>query len=211
MYVPETEEEQIEQLKGWLKDYGPSFIIGVVLALAVGFGWNYWQQRQLRLSEQASIEYTRVLNDLVEDNVEDARTKAQAIITTFKRTPYALWSAMTLAKLDASQKKYDDAKTHLQWVIDNAKDVSIKQTARLRLATILLTEKNYDLALRALIPIEDATFNGLIEETKGDIYSAQGDKQKAVIAYKKAVDILNTQGIAKPFLLTMKLQNADTL
>jgi len=54
MYVPESEDEQLEQLKGWLRDYGPSFIIGVVLALAIGFGWGYWQKRQLRISQSAS-------------------------------------------------------------------------------------------------------------------------------------------------------------
>ncbi len=211
MYVPETEEEQLEQLKSWLKDYGPSFIIGVVLALSVGFGWNYWQQRQLRLSEQASIAYTRVLNDLVEDNVEDARIKAEAIVTTFKHTPYALWSAMALAKMDVDEKKYADAKTHLQWVMDHAKDASLLQTARLRFAKVLLAEKNNALALTTLNKVDDATFEGLIEETKGDIYAAAGETEKAVVAYKKAIRILKEQGIANPAFLIMKLQNVDAL
>ncbi len=211
MYVPESEDEQLEQLKGWLRDYGPSFIIGVVLALAIGFGWGYWQKRQLRISQSASLEYTRVLNDFVQDNLDDARTKAEHIISAYKRTPYALWSAMTLAKIDITENKFPEAKKHLQWVLDSAKDTSIKQTARVRLAKIYIAEDNADAALELLKTVDNKTFDGLTQDTKGDAYLAKGDKPAAITAYKNAISTLTNQGITPPSFLTMKLQNVDSI
>lgn len=211
MYVPESEDEQLEQLKSWLRDYGPSFIVGVVLAIAIGFGWNYWQQRQLRTSQSASIEYTQVLNAVVQDNISDARSKAEHIMSAYKKTPYALWSAMTLAKLDINENKFPEAKLHLQWVIDNAHDSAIKQTARIRLAKIFIAEKQTDTALNLLKTVDNATFDGLTQDTTGDAYLAKGDKTAAAAAYQKAIKALNNQGITPPSFLTMKLQNLDSI
>lgn len=212
MYVPETEEEQIEQLKGWLRDYGPSFAIGVVLALVIGFGWNYWQQHKLRIARAASVEYSFIMNDVMQDNFSDARIKANHIIKEYSHTPYALWSAMALARLDIEHDEYDAAREQLQWVIDNSKDKAITQTARIRLAKIFIAEKKPDLAIAQLeLKSAGPHFSALIQGTLGDAYIAQGNKTAAKKAFQTAVTSLEKQGINPPAFLKMKLQNVDSL
>ncbi len=41
-----TEQEQVELLKNWIKQYSLVILAGVLIA-AIGIsGWRYWQQRQ---------------------------------------------------------------------------------------------------------------------------------------------------------------------
>ena len=50
-----TEEEQVEQLKKWWKENGLSIVGGVVVGLALVFGWRSWQHHQLERSAHSTI------------------------------------------------------------------------------------------------------------------------------------------------------------
>ena len=39
----ETEEEQVEKLKAWLKENGLSIVMGIVIGVGGIGGYNYWQ------------------------------------------------------------------------------------------------------------------------------------------------------------------------
>ncbi|MFL6651668.1 MAG: tetratricopeptide repeat protein, partial [Sulfurifustaceae bacterium] len=41
-----TDQEQVERLKAWFKDYGGALLIGVALGLILLFGNKYWRQYQ---------------------------------------------------------------------------------------------------------------------------------------------------------------------
>ena len=56
-----TEQEQIQQLKNWLKQYGPTIIAGVVLALGMSWGWHYYQNYRNNILAQASLVYDEML------------------------------------------------------------------------------------------------------------------------------------------------------
>ena len=52
-----TEQEQIEQLKTWIKQYGLTILFGIVIALVLSFSWHYWQQyRAARQRPQRRIQ-----------------------------------------------------------------------------------------------------------------------------------------------------------
>lgn len=211
MHVTHTEAEQIEQLKGWLKDYGPSFFIGAALALIIGFGWHYWQTKKIHAAYAASVDYSIVINDVAKNEFSAARRKAKDVMTDFPSTPYAAWSAMALAKIDVQENKLADANTHLQWVLDHTRDSTVKQTARLRLARVMIAQGKPADAINLLNTIDNDGYLGLVFSIKGDAYITQNAIAKAKAAYKKAIKAFDDNGLNPPKLLKMKLQNVGIL
>ena len=49
-----NEEEQLEVLKRYWKEYGFVCIIAVVLAISVSFGWRYYQKQKAISARHAS-------------------------------------------------------------------------------------------------------------------------------------------------------------
>ena len=49
-----TEQEELEKLKAWWKNYGPALLIGVVIGVALLFGNKYWKEHKERQREEAS-------------------------------------------------------------------------------------------------------------------------------------------------------------
>ena len=52
-----TDKEEREFIKKWWNDYGKLLMVAVVVGLCVGFGWRYWRQHKITMSEQASATY----------------------------------------------------------------------------------------------------------------------------------------------------------
>ena len=52
-----TEEEQLEVLKRWWKDYGKTVVAAIVAAVVVYFAWTAWQDKQRVKAESASSQY----------------------------------------------------------------------------------------------------------------------------------------------------------
>jgi predicted negative regulator of RcsB-dependent stress response len=55
-----TDEEQVEALKNWWKDNGTSLLAGVVVVLAVMFGFRKWQDSQSVTMGEASDLYQQI-------------------------------------------------------------------------------------------------------------------------------------------------------
>ena len=56
-----TEEEQLEQLRRWWNDNGRATVVAIIVALAIGFGWQGWKQHSQSQREGASDLYQRML------------------------------------------------------------------------------------------------------------------------------------------------------
>ena len=60
MEIYETEEEQVAALKDWWKENGTSVITGVIAAVLIVAGWNFWQSHQKDKMSQASTVYQQL-------------------------------------------------------------------------------------------------------------------------------------------------------
>ena len=49
-----NENEQWEAIKAWWKKNGIQLIVVMIIGLAVGFGWRYWESHRLNQKEAAS-------------------------------------------------------------------------------------------------------------------------------------------------------------
>lgn len=201
-----TEQEQIQQLKAWVKQYGPAIIGGIVLALVISFGWRYWQSYQDRILTHASGVYDELLTMRAQQNGAGTQVQAEKLLRNYPKTPYAQMASLMLAREAVQQKNYKEAITRLNWVIDHSKDKGLRQIARTRIARILIADNKPQEAITLLDKVDDKSFMGLINEIKGDAYLALNNPAAARTAYKKAVEELPAMEAARP-ILQMKLEN----
>ena len=204
-----TEQEQIEILKKWIKQYSLVILAGVVIAILVITGWRYYQQRQTKILSHASAVYDEMLTKRAQNDPAATSIQAQKLFKHYSQTTYGQMAAFMLARDAAVKKQYIEAEKHLNWVLDHSSIPSMRQIARLRLARVLIAEEKPDEALSVLKKIEDKSFNGLTEEIRGDAYLIKNDRIKARESYKQALVDLPNAEVIRP-LLQMKYDNLAT-
>lgn len=201
-----TEQEQIELLKNWIKQYSMVVLSGVVIALFAVTGYRYWQQRQAKILSHASSVYDEMLSARGQNNPAETQTQARKLFKHYSKTTYGTISALMLARSAVVRKDYPEAEKQLNWVIDHGKIASLRQIARIRLARVMISERKADEALKVLDYTEDNTFVGLIDEVKGDAYLALNKTDSARDSYKQALTELPNAEVNRP-LLQMKYDN----
>lgn len=201
-----TEQEQIELLKQWVKQYSLVILAGLILSLISITGWRYWQAREMRIRTHASAVYDEMLTARAQNNIAAVQVQSNKLFSHYTKTTYAQFAAFMLARDAVISKNYPEAEKQLQWVIDNSNSSSFRQIARTRLARLLITEKHPDQALTLLNTVDDSNFNGLTDEVKGDAYVALKDTNKAREAYQQALKELPNAEVIRP-ILRMKYDN----
>lgn len=210
-----SEEEQIEAIKSFWAKNGNSIITGILLALAVIFGYQFWTNSNIEKAELASEAYEQVIEAqqavFAEGSTEEDKTNllslANAVISEHGKTTYAQLTAFLLAKLAVEDGKPEESAKQLQWILDQKPNKGIELTAKLRLAKVHLAQEKYDEALALLSSESSASHKAAYEELKGDIYRLKGENDKARNAYQLAVGTVKSSGTFVNPLLQMKLDD----
>jgi len=198
MEIYSTEEQQAEAIKRFFCENGLSLALGVIVGLGGLYGWKAYNQNQITTAEQASDAYTKLVES---DNV---LASADAFISENKDTQYATLAAFVAAKEAVDAQKLDVANEKLSWIVSNVDNAQLKAIATTRLARVQIAQQQYDDALSTLnAPLPEA-FNANVAELKGDIYTQQGNKEQARVAYQAAVD---AGGLTSNPLLQIKLDD----
>jgi len=198
-----TDDETVEEIKAWWKENGSAVIAGIGIAIVSLFGWDYWKSWKENSATQASALYEQA-QKTAGVSLEKSLPDLQKLQQDYSSTPYAALASMKAAQQYAEKGDYPAAASSLQWVIDHGKDDALKGVASVRLARVLLAMKKPDDALKWVSQTYPASYQSLLEELKGDIYSAQNKLDDARAAYDKA--ILSNAGGSKE-LLKMKRDN----
>ena len=203
MDVYQTEEQQVEAIKGFWKENGNAVIAGLVLGFAGFIGFNYYKDAQLANEIATSDAYQTVMESAGKD--EKAFTeKGSKFIAENKESSYASLTALALAKAAATHKDWSQVAKHLTVAIDNATDQGIKAIASVRLARVQIQLEQYSDALATLSVTLPESFKAAIAETKGDVYFKQGKTELARNAYQAALDV---EGQENNGALQMKLND----
>ncbi len=198
MDIYSTEEQQAEAIKRFFRENGISLALGVIVGLGGLYGWKAYNQNQITTAEQASDEYTTLVQS------DDVLGAADTFIKNNQDTSYATLAAFVAAKDAVNAKKLDLASEKLSWIVTNAQSEELKAIAITRLARIQLAQSKFDEALSTLnSPLPEA-YNANVAELKGDIYIAQGNKDQARTAYQAAAD---AGGLTTNPLLQIKLDD----
>lgn len=202
MSAYQTEEEQVEALKRWWKENGTSIIAGIVIGLAGVFGWQAWGNYQDRVGKDASIAFSQLVSAEQQGDLESASKQAELLRLEYESSNYAVFAALTQAKLKLDQGDSSAARSQLEWAMAQSDNESLKLLAQLNLARILLSEGELDGAEK-LAGVTTGGFAGDFAQLRGDIAAARGDKQAALEAYTLAM----TQETSNRNLLQMKLDD----
>jgi predicted negative regulator of RcsB-dependent stress response len=200
-----VELEQAERLKKWCRDYGVGIIMGIIFAILATMGWRYWRQIQENNLLAASVQYENLLAATAQKSEQGAvESIAKGLLQNYPKTPYALLAALQLAKRAVYQNTLTDAEKYLVWALQEGKNPTLRAVARTRLARILLAENQPERALKVLDSNDNARYQPLILEEKGDVFLYLGHRSEALQNYLAAKKLFSENSLEQP-LLSMKI------
>ncbi len=180
------QQEQLDQVKHFWKQYGNLITWVLVLALGAYAAWTgylYWQQQRAIGAGGLYEELDRAASA---GNTDKAIQAFADLKSKYAGTTFAEQGALMVAKVAVEHQKVDHGKAALQWLVDSGKNANLVAIARLRLAGVQMDAKQYDEALKTLSADTPAEFAALVQDRRGDILLAQGKKDEAAKAYADA-------------------------
>jgi predicted negative regulator of RcsB-dependent stress response len=211
-----SEEEQIAAIKNWWKENGNSLIIGVVIALAVVFGWKAYKSSEIQKKSAASQLYQELLvAEMSSNSKAQPKGKQQAdsiayiadqLKKDFPDTEYANYASLFLAKDFVRKGDLQKAVDELESLVNRSKDTALNEIVTGRLARLYSALGQNDKALSLLQYPPEAVKRQYLE-IKGDILTRMGKKDEAITAYKSAYDLVKSDKGQGGGLLVAKLAN----
>ncbi|MBI2732571.1 MAG: tetratricopeptide repeat protein [Aquabacterium sp.] len=180
------QQEQLDQVKHFWKQYGNLITWVLVLVLGAYAAWTgylYWQQQRAIGAGGLYEELDRAASA---GNADKALQAFADLKGKYAGTTFAEQGALMAAKVAVEHQKGDQGKAALQWLVDSGKNANLVAIARLRLAGVQMDAKQYDEALKTLSADTPAEFSALVHDRRGDILMAQGKKEDAAKAYAEA-------------------------
>ena len=181
------EQEQLDQLKAFWKQYGNLITWLLILVLGGYAAWNGWNLYQRDQGAKAGSLYDE-LDRAAQAGDSDRATRIFADMKErYPRTTFTQQAGLVAARVAAEKGQYDAASASLAWVADKAGDDEYRAIARLRLAGLLLDTKKYEEALKQVDAVSGGPeFIALADDRRGDILLTQGKSAEAQAAYLKA-------------------------
>lgn len=198
-----TEQEQIELLKRWIKQYAPMVLLGMLIAFISLYGFRYWQNRQNQARIQASVLYDKLLTRRAQHHSEEVQSLANEMIQSHGNTVYSPMAQLFLAREFALHAQYPQAENALRAALRSNLPPSLKSVVSLRLARVLIEDNQPKESLAVLDKLSDPNFESMTNEIRGDAYLKMGDRKQASLAYARALKSLPDSDDVKP-LLQMK-------
>ena len=180
------EQEQLDALKAFWKQYG-NLITGLLIAALTAYaGWNAWQWWQRDQALKSSAMFEQLERAALIGDADQTQRIFEDMKSRYPRTTYTQQGALLTAKTQYAKGQVDAARESLAWVGEHAGEAAYQTIARLRQAGLLLDQKKYDEALKQLDTSAPKEFEALLADRRGDILLAQGKTDDAKAAYAKA-------------------------
>jgi predicted negative regulator of RcsB-dependent stress response len=199
-----TEEQQVDAIKQFWKDYGTSIVVGAVVGLGGLYGWNTYSDMKVTAAEKASESFQSIVTQ--SDNPAALLVQAENFASEHDQQGYQALLELMVAKSAVEAGDLAKAEASFTKVIAVQPGSGLGMVAMIRLARIQAEQNNLGMALATLEQVTDNAFASQREELKGDFLVRQGDLDKAKLAYQAAVD--NGGALASPSLI-MKLDNLN--
>ncbi|MGP1832193.1 tetratricopeptide repeat protein [Shewanella frigidimarina] len=204
MEIYSTEEQQVDAIKQFWKDYGTSIVVGAVVGLGGLYGWNTYSDMKVTAAEEASESFQSIVTQSA--NPAALLVQAENFTSEHDQQGYQALLELMVAKSAVEAGDLAKAEASFTKVIAAKPGSGLGMVAMIRLARIQAEQNNLGMALATLEQVTDKAFASQREELKGDFLVRQGDLDKAKSAYQAAVD--NGGALASP-ALTMKLDNLN--
>ncbi|GGA65646.1 membrane protein [Neiella marina] len=182
----QTEEQQVEAIKSFLRKNGNQILIGIVIGLGGIYGFRYFQQQQVVESAQAADAFSKALT----------AEQLQGFASDYSKSGYVAVAELKLAKTQVEAGELDAAAATLQQVISGANEVALQQVAKIRLARIQVALNQLDAALATLAGEWPQSLLGEVEVVKGEAHIAAGNVDAARQAFQTALMNVSPQQAA---------------
>lgn len=207
--VSRTEDEELALVREWWQRNGKSLLSGVILALIIVFGWQFWEKSRTERAEGASMLFQQLLETALtpagEVNAAAVVDLAGKLKKDYSGTHYAQYAALFVAKLAVDSGRLDEAVTELRGIVSAPADAVLAELARQRLARVLSAQGKTEAGLELLEGDTSVAFAASREELKGDLLLKLGRADEAHAAYDKAKGLLAEDAAVGD--LQMKLDN----
>ncbi len=187
-----TEDEQLDMIRAWWKQYG-HWVIYAVLAVCVLYTTHYfWNQSQKQRQEQASSHFLSLTQAVQQKNTAEIESQLKLLKDKYAKTTYAEEASLLAARVSVDAQEYDEAKRHLTWVVKEGKHEPYRNLAQIRLARILIDQKETTEAQKILADLKesDSYDQSIVLELEGDALKQEGNTQEANAAYQQALEQL---------------------
>jgi predicted negative regulator of RcsB-dependent stress response len=205
-----TDDEQLEAVKRFTREYAPVLIIGAVLGAGGLFGWRYYQNYQNEQGLKAAAQFAQLSASLQGNDAEKTRQAANDLIQDYPSSPYADQAKLVLARVAVEANQDANAVGPLTEVMSSSKDTELRQIARLRLARVLIDQGKPDDAIKLLSEANPGSFAGRYHEVHADALYAKKDTAAAITEYKAALDAADAGGVDAT-MVEMKLADLGTV
>lgn len=204
MEIYSTEEQQVDAIKQFWKDYGTSIVIGAVVGLGGLYGWNTYSAYKVTQQEKASEAFQTV--GLQNNDTVAMKAAAEDFSKAHDQKGYQAMLDLILAKTAVDAGDLAEAEKVLKQVIAAKPAANLDVIATIRLARVQAEQGQLATALTTLEQVNNDAFAAQRDELKGDFLSRQGDVDKAKMAYQSALD--KGGAVASPGL-KMKLDSLN--
>ena len=197
-----TDEEQLDKLKKWWEDNGLMLVGAVVVSVAGVIGWNWYGERR-----DAAIASS---SDLYVDYLRAEGTERETIEATLASehpdSVYRVFVLLRNARAEVESENPEAGVETLREALSLADDDKLADVIRIRIARLEQELDRSDAALAMLGQVRSAGLRSHVQELKGDIHMARGERALAHEAYSAALEGAGEQA-TRPLL---KLKVADT-
>ncbi|MCH1919028.1 tetratricopeptide repeat protein [Shewanella sp. A3A] len=202
MEIYSTEEQQVEAIKTFWKDYGTSILAGAVIGLGALYGWNWYSDHQVKQAEVASQAFNDVMSKV--DDAQALSAAAAEYEKAHSQQGYSALLQLVVAKTAVEAGDLAKAEAALKSVLTTKPGEAIEMIAAMRLARVQAEQGQVDSALATLESVKSEAFAADAAELKGDFLVRKGDLANARAAYQDAVA---KGGVTNSPALQVKLDN----
>lgn len=187
MEIYSTEEQQVDAIKQFWKDYGLSIAVGAVVGLGSLYGWNAYSEHKTATAERASEAFAAIAAD--SENTAGVIIAAAEFEKNHDQQGYQALLQLMLAKSAVDAGDLAKAEEAYTKIIAATPGAGLEMLATLRLARVQAEQGNVGTALATLDHVQDSAFTAQRDELKGDFLVRQGEFDKAKNAYQDAISL----------------------
>lgn len=206
-----SEKEQLELMRSWWSENGTYVIGGIVLGIAILYGWNQWRDRIATGQIEASEMYEVVMTNVGNGNAEAAATAAATLFDAHPDSIYSSQGRLAMARLYMDKGRDQDAVLVLRQLVEDDGDSEVGLVGRLRLAKVLLYQDKAQEVVTLLENHLDNAFAARFNEVLGDAYAALGSIAKAEAAYNAALADVAASRTIDTNLIQLKINDLPAI
>lgn len=203
MEVYSTENEQVDAIKQFLKNYGLTIVLAAVIGFGGVFGWKYWQSHQTNRLQESATAFATVSEALAKPTPENIALAEKFVTDT--NDIYGALASLELAQIAIDANDLVNGERHLVAAVSKVKNDAFADMLNLRLARVQLALDKTDAALVSLEQVKGKAWNGMKNYIRGDVLAKKGDNAGAATAYRSALTDENAGAIRS--LVELKLNN----